>query len=136
MTVPNRKSLRSDLVTKLKAQVTLLANDSDGTVHVFDHLVKNLNGLSPVCTIESGPTNYDLSGDSEASHAMGFIIGNWIKRDDADAAEDTLDDLIVAEVGTLRKEYNAKFTQPSMPDYETLDGVEYRIEFFAVEIDY
>lgn len=129
----DRKTLREGFATKIKA-VTGLA-DTGTIAHVYDHLPKNLNGVSPVCTIESGPSLPNTVMDDDLPEKTGLIVGMWVRRDDAASAEDTLDQLLAGLVSVLRTNYNAEISQATMPDYEMVDGVEYRVEFFAIDFE-
>ncbi len=133
MSLPNRKTTRAALVTDLKTVIGL-TTEAGGQAHVFDHLVKDPGGISPFATVEDGESQYDLSGDDSALHPLGFVIGFWIRRDDASASESLLDDLFLALGDILRTKYMARFTRPSVLDYDILAGIEYRIEFHFVEI--
>ncbi len=129
--VTNRKTLRTSVVTLLKS-ITGLA-DSGGVAHVYGQLPKSLNGLSPICTVESGPSALNLDMDSTTTEAVGLIIGFWVDRDTASSAEDLLDDLREGLRTIIRNNFNARLTVQSMPDYEMVDSTEYRVEFFTFE---
>ena len=129
--VTNRKTLRSDLVTNLKT-ITSLA-DSSGVAHVYGYLPKTLSGLSPICTVECGPSCLKTVVDITTQERVGVIIGFWVDRDSASGAEDLIDDLREGLRTVIRKYYNASLTAQSMPDYEIVDGTDYRIEFYTFE---
>lgn len=130
-TFPSRKSLRASVVTALKG-ITQLA-DAGGVAHVYDHLIKDPGGISPICTVESGPWQPNFT--AAAQQWFGLTIGMWVKRDDAGDAEDLMDDLAVGLAQVMDQSYNAEFTRPSMPEYD-LPDLQYRIEWHFVSIQW
>lgn len=131
-TLPSRKKARADLVAKIKAGITQLA-DAGGVAHTYDHLIKDPAGLSPICTVESGPWQPRFT--AAETQTFAFTIGLWVKRTDASDAEDLLDDLAVDLAEVLDANYNAEFTRPSMPEYD-LPELQYRIEWHFVAVEW
>jgi hypothetical protein len=125
----NRKEVRKHVVETLQGADL-------GIQVVYDHVPKDPKGQSPILTVESGPVIYPTGTDETLEVAVGLILGIWVRRDNASSAEDLLDDLSSAVAGTIDDTYNARFSQPSALDYEMLDGIEYRIEFLPVAIDW
>jgi hypothetical protein len=122
----NRKGLRSDLKTKLSTLT--------GVAGVFKSLPKSPNGLSPIITIESNgslPTS-----TPSAPQAVGIVIGIAARRDDADTAEDAIDDILDLVIAKLDKEYNYTLDGPTRTDYEVLDGVTYRLEWIEATFEW
>jgi hypothetical protein len=139
MTLKSRKTVRDAIVTDLKAVtlagVAVLATEAGGQAHVFDHLEKEPGGISPFACVDGGSVLYDLSGDDSNPTAYGLIVGFWVRRDLGEAAsEDVLDDLALELAKLLRKSYNAKFSTPSVSDYEVIDGLPYKFELHFVEL--
>jgi hypothetical protein len=135
MTLTNPKTLRADLVAKLKT-IALLGTDLDGTVHVVGFFPKDPGGISPFCGIDRAGWQPNLTGDRSSQTPNQFVVGFWVRRDDPAAAEDTLDDLALALAGLLEAVYyQPKFFNPSQSDYEEIDGIQYKFELHFVEID-
>jgi hypothetical protein len=119
----NRKALRTDLKSKLEAALVV----GVGVAAVYESLPKSLGGQSPVITIESGPSTPTVT--PEEPQSAGIIMCLWVRRDDADTAEDGLDDFMDAVIRALDANYNYDWAKPTGPDYEIDDGVLYRIEW-------
>lgn len=126
MSILNRKDARAGLIAQMQAIPAFEA--------VHDHLPKDLEGKSPVCTVESGPAVYRW----EPAHynTFQFIVGVWVRRDDAGTAEDLLDDLAQDVAEAVYAWHTAEFVDPSAPDYEEIDGVLYRVEWFFVSVEW
>ena len=152
MSYPSRKTLRTTLVTQIKALTTgssvyPLADETHLTgvaphqtvvvdqEHVFPNFPKDPGGISPFAIVSSGSALYDVNGsDSDgALTKFDMIIGFWAKRDDDDAADDMLDDLILTLAEMLHLNYNARFVTKSVSDVEVLAGVPYKFELHFVE---
>lgn len=132
MSVPNRQTRRDRLKALLVA--------AGVWQEVYDHQPKSFQGQSPVATVHGGPVDFPLmtfGGDEDAE--IELWVTNFVKRDDAAAAEDSLDALLLA-VGDVvvanRKDagfWNELFLRgPTEPDYPTIDGVQYRSELVRV----
>jgi len=126
MTVQNRKTARASLLAALET-ITAFAE-------VYDYLPKDLSGLSPVCTIESGPADYAWLPSDQ--NMFKFIVGVWVRRDDAEDAEDLLDDLSYAVAGVIQDWHSATFYQESDPGYDLIDQVYYRSEAHFVSVEW
>ena len=141
--LPNRTTLRNDLVTNLKTiswvvtgpvTVTPLADES-GITKVFGYWNKNPGGISPFACVDSGSIYYSTSGSSELLTPMVLIIGFWAKRGETDEHDVMLDNLALGLVNILRNKYNATFKSPSISDYEILNGVPHKFELHFVQFD-
>lgn len=124
----NRKSLReavkATLTTGLGSTVSL----------VTESLPKKLDGRSPVVTIESGATR--LIGTPDEPGWVGLTIGIFVRRDDADAAEDLLDTITDSVIDALDAAYNVTWPNETEPDYIVEAGVVYRVEWHEVSIQW
>lgn len=142
MSLPNRKDVRDSLVANLKTDIIIstnavLSDDSDGFAHARDYFPKDLDGRSPIAGVDGLWSQYDLSGDDSAETAFGLVVGFWARSMENRAnAEDMLDNLAQQLATLLRAKYNARFSQPSVTDFEVVDGVEYKFELHYVEIDW
>lgn len=127
MTMENRKDARAALVSLIDTGITQLQS-------TFGSLPKKTGGVSPFCTVESGPAGYDFFPDESK---FGLIVGMWVLRDDADAAEDLLDDLAQDLAQVVETWHTATFTQESQPDYEFLEGrYDYRVEWHFISVNW
>jgi hypothetical protein len=121
MGITNRKTIRTALKTAILTDITTLQA-------VYGYYPKDLGGQSPVCTIETLPSQFNLRTNAipqEYSYAVTF----WALTDGATGsgmtaadAEDVLDDLHYALVKLLRKSYNAEFFQASEQMQFTLES--------------
>ena len=113
--------------------------DADGTWQaVYDHQPKSFGGQSPVATVHSGPvrTIEEAFGERKLLQ-IGIIVTNLVKRDDAAMAEDTLDALLEKVVQLMADnqsdaEWEYVEIEDTLPDYVTVDGVEYRAEIIPL----
>jgi hypothetical protein len=135
MAIPSRHTVRDDLVSKITSDITTLQA-------VYGYLPKDFGGQSPVCTVENGPLQIDVTTDIYHQE-FTLIVGFWIRRDggagsglDAATSEDMLDSLAQALATLLAKSYNARFSMPSDLFYDMIDGNDYRIEFHYVELEW
>jgi len=127
MTLHNRKTPRAALAAAITTNITQLQS-------VFKSLPKKPAGVSPFCTVESGPATYQFSPDE---NKFGFVVGMWVLRDDADAAEDLLDDLAQDLAQVVDTWHTATFSQESQTDYAMLDGkYDYRVEWHFVTVEW
>ena len=129
--IVSQKTLRADLVTKLKT-ITLLADDT--AVHVVGYFNPNPQGISPFACVDSAGALFDLSGDDTNLDPMRFVIGVWVRRDDPATAEDQINDLAASIATILALNYNAEFTTHPQSDFEEIEGVQYKFELHFVEI--
>jgi hypothetical protein len=135
MAFTNRETVRDALVTTLKA-ITLLANETDGTVHVTGYWMKAPKGINPFCCVDSGSVLYPVEMDEGNQTHFGFVVGFWVRRDSSAAtAEDQLDSLALSLATSLQSSYNARFISKSVTDYEVVDGIPYKFELHFIEID-
>jgi hypothetical protein len=131
--IVSQKTLRADLVTKLKT-ITLLADDTDHTAHVVGYFPTNPAGISPLVGIDSAGAMFDLVDDDTNQTPMRFVIGVWVRRDDPATAEDQINDLAASIATVLALNYNAKFTTHPQSDFEEIEGIQYKFELHFVEI--
>lgn len=140
MTLPNRKDVRDSLVANFKTDIlvsgnAVLSDDGDGFAHARDHFPKDLGGRSPIAGVDGASVQYDLVGDETAETPFGLIVGFWARSMESRTdAEDMLDTLAQQLATLLRAKYNANFSQPSITDFEVVDGIEYKFELHYVEI--
>jgi hypothetical protein len=135
MTMTNRKTIRHDLVAKLKT-ITLLADEAGGTAHVVGYWPKDPQGISPFVGVDSGSVQYPTETDESNMTPFAFAVGVWVRRDAAEAAaEDTLDDLALEIAEVIRNNYNGRFVAESVTDQETIGGIPYKFEVHFVVID-
>jgi len=142
--LPNRTTLRNSLVTNLKAiswvvagpvTVTPLA-DIAGSARVFGFWKKDPGGISPFACVDSGNIQYSTSGSTGLLTPMTMVIGFWARRESTDSHDVLLDNLILAFTEqVLRVKYNARFSSPSVSDFEILDGIPYKFELHFVEFE-
>ncbi|HSW63424.1 MAG TPA: hypothetical protein VLH56_08950 [Dissulfurispiraceae bacterium] len=130
----NRKTHRDALEAAIKA-FTGLADEAGGIPHVFSELIVTFGGLSPCVTIENGGWSPDMTGDNTSPDKVRFIIGFWRRTDTRGNAEDALDTFAGELIALMKKSYNARYYQDSMPFYELIEGVEYRGEYHFVELE-
>ena len=129
--ISNRKDARDSLVTALTT-VT-------GWQAIFDHLPVDLQGQSPVCTVEAA--SQMTTFDPAVSETFQFIVGVWVLRaskdgSDAAGAEDALDGLAQDVTEIVQAWHNGIFYQPSEATYEELENGQYRVEWFYVQVDW
>jgi len=112
MAITNRKTVRGNLKTAIQTDITALQA-------VYGYYPKDLGGQSPVCTIETLPSQFNLRTNATPQN-YDFAVTFWALTDGASGsgltasdAEDKLDDLHYALVVLLRKSFNAEFLQPS-----------------------
>lgn len=123
----NRKRVRKALAAEFLA--------SSAFQSVFDHLGKDFQGESPVCTVENGPVR--LTSTPSDPSDLYLVVGVWIRRDDAlsaQQAEDSLDDLLTVVEDVVLNKFNGSFETQSLPDYELIGGHDYRVEFHFVRL--
>lgn len=125
--ISNRKDARNSLATAL-GTIT-------GFQAVYDHLPKGFDGQSPVCTIDAVSQYPDLAS-APGTETFQFAVGVWVRRDDAAAAEDTLDDLAQDVAEAVEAWHNGIFYQASEATYEELESGQYRVEWHFVQVDW
>lgn len=128
----SQKTLRADLVTKLKG-IALLADELDGTAHVLPYFETNPRGISPFVCVDSAGQKPTLMGDMVPTPAR-FVIGVWVRRDTPGTAEDQLNDLAASIVQVLSINYLAHYIDFPSSDFEEIEGVQYKFELHFVEI--
>lgn len=91
-----------------------------------------------MATVHSGPvrTIEEAFGERKLLQ-IGIIVTNLVKRDDAAMAEDTLDALLEKVVQLMADnqsdaEWEYVEIEDTLPDYVTVDGVEYRAEIIPL----
>jgi hypothetical protein len=129
--ISNRKDARDSLVTALET-IT-------GFQEHYDHLPVDLQGQSPVCTVEA--VSQMTTFDPAVTETFQFIVGVWVIRaseagSDAANAEDTLDGLAQDVTEIVQTWHNGIFYQPSEATYEELENGQYRVEWFYVSVDW
>ena len=124
--ISNRKDARNSLVAALTAV--------PGFQAVFNHLPKDFDGQSPVCTID-GVSQYPQFMPA-IFETFQFAVGVWVRRDDAATAEDQIDDLAQSVAQTIAAWHNGTFYQPSEATYEELESGQYRVEWHFVQVDW
>lgn len=115
--------------------------DAEGSWQaVYDHQPASFGGQSPVATVHSGGVEFPsetFGGDEDA--VMELLVTNYVRRDDADAAEDTLDALLIALVNVVKtNRTDANWSRLVVngltePDYYVVDGVQYRAELIRLQ---
>lgn len=126
MTILNRKAARTSLYNLLIATSAFQAG--------FKSLTKDTEGQSPIFTIESVASN--PTDDPVNDSVFKFAVGVWVLRENADAAEDQIDDLNETVTAAVMSWYTANFYQESQSDYADLDDGQWRVEWFFVEINW
>lgn len=123
-------SCRQDRRDRIKE----ILEDSGNWQAVYDHQPATFSQQSPVATVHSGPvrTVEEAFGGRKLLQ-LGVVVTNFVKRDDAAAAEDTLDTLLEAVVQLMADNQNDDLWEyvevdDTQPDYLTIDGVAYRVE--------
>lgn len=130
VTMPSRESRRD------RIQALLTANGS--WQQVYNHQPATFNQQSPVVTVHSGPVRtIDETFEGHRLLQMGVVVTNFVKRDDASSAEDTLDTLLQAVVQVVSDNQDDALWEyveidDTEPDYVTVDGVAYRIEIIPL----
>lgn len=117
----DRKALRTAVQAKLAIAIP--------TAVVTKSLPKKLAGRSPVITVESNGTRPNPYDTPEGLSMVGLLFGIFIRREDADVAEDLLDDTLDALIDALNEDFNVTWPEDSKPDYEVDEGLVYRIEW-------
>lgn len=117
--------------------------DAEGSWQaVYDHQPASFGGQSPVSTVHNGGVEFpsETFGGGDEDAVMELLVTNYVKREDADAAEDTLDALLIALVDVVKA--NRKddgnwdrlvVNGPTEPDYYVVDGVQYRAEIIRLQ---
>lgn len=127
MSIPEPKTVRNSLVTKLTALTQLQA--------VYDHLTKDTQGQSPVVMVARlgiEPTE-DMLNEAD----IQFLVGVWVDRSDAATAEDELDDLAKDIIDQIHDWNGAQFVGgPSEITIEDADNAagQYLCEWFTVQV--
>lgn len=116
MSITNRKTIRSGLKTAIQ---TAMIGTGKPLQAVYGYYPKDFGGQSPVCTIETLPSQFNLK-TSALPQVYNYAVTFWALTDGAAGsglaaadAEDVLDDLHYQLVLLLRANYNAEFFQPS-----------------------
>jgi hypothetical protein len=133
MSVPSRETRREKLKVLLEADGSWQA--------VYDHQPASFGGQSPIATVHNGGVEFPsetFGGDEDA--VMELLVTNYVKRDEPDAAEDTLDDLLAAVVDVVKVNRKSagywarlEVSGPTEPDYYVVDGVQYRAELIRLQ---
>jgi hypothetical protein len=135
MSMPNRKTVRSTLATNITAHVTALQA-------VYGYYPKDFGGQSPVCTIETMPSQYNLK-TMPMTQDVDYAITFWALTDGATGsgetaadAEDKLDDLHYALcLMFLQNHYLAEFIQASsIVQFSMESGAVYQSETHFVRL--
>jgi len=102
---------------------------------VYDHQPKTFDGKTPVATVHGDlyEQEIDTFGGATQDVTVRLLHTNFVKRDNADAAEDTLDDLLQA-VGQVvaanrvdsQGNWQELHLERAQPDYVIVDGEQYR----------
>lgn len=131
MSIPDRAEYREEIAALMTA-----AGDWQA---VYDHQTKDFGQQSPVGMVHSGPVTWRETtfGGNGQEMQITVIVTNLVKRTDDDAAEDTLDDLLMALIELVEaNQDNALWEFLSIgdtePDYYTIDGVQYRGELIPL----
>lgn len=130
VTMPSRETRRD------RIQALLAANGS--WQEVYNHQPKTFSQKSPVATVHNGPVRtIDETFEGHRLLQMGVVVTNFVKREDASGAEDTLDTLLVAVVQVVSDNQDDALWEyveidDTEPDYVTVDGVAYRIEMIPL----
>ena len=130
VTMPSRE-LRRDRV-----QALLTANGS--WQQVYNYQPKSFDQQSPVATVHNGPVRtIDEAFGGQAMLQLGVVVTNFVKRDDAADAEDTLDTLLQTVVQVIADNQDDSLWEyvevdDTAPDYVPVDGVPYRIEIIPL----
>jgi hypothetical protein len=134
MAVVNRLEARAAVLADLQANLTDLQA-------IYDYLPKDLQGQSPVCTIESGPIAQTHTPDEP--QAVNLVVGFWVRRDGeagsgmtAEDAADLIDTLAAGLATRMFAAFNATFPRESEIGYETIDGNDYQIELHYVQMQW
>ncbi len=134
MTIPSRELARDQLVTLMTATGVF--------TEVLGHEVKDLGGKSKVLTVHSDAQVYEREGAGIAGAELRYRywLTWWVHRQDAAAAEDTLDTLAqkVTETVENNRVVAGKWEEltvmgESQPGYIILEGEQYRRERLLVE---
>jgi tRNA A58 N-methylase Trm61 len=126
----NREALRADLKSKLETALVV----GVGVAAVYSYLPKTLGGQSPVITIETGPST--PSNTPDEPQQVGLILGLWIDRTDASAAEHQLNDFAEAVIDVIFDNYNAVWIRPTETDYAIDEGKPYRLEWHEISVEW
>jgi len=134
MAITNRKTIRGNLKTAIQTEITALQA-------VYGYCPKDLGGQSPVCTIETLPSQFNLKTNATPQN-YDLAVTFWALTDGAAGtgltaadAEDKLDDLHYALTLLLRKSFNAEYIQPSDQVQLALEsGNVYQTEMHFVRI--
>lgn len=127
MSIVDRASYREAIAALLTSEGSWQA--------VYDHQTKDFSQQSPVAMVHSGRVTWretTFGGHGQEMQIM-VIVTNLVKRSDANAAEDTLDDLLQVVVGVAEANqdnalWEALLVGDTEPDYYLIDGVQYRAE--------
>lgn len=132
MAIANRKTRRDHL------QDLLIAKGN--WQEVYKSQPPTFDGQSPVATVHSGGVETPqetFGGDEDVE--MELLVTNFVKREEVDAAEDALDDLLVALIEVVLANDTAagywndlQIRGATEPDYVMVDGEQYRSESVRV----
>lgn len=123
----SRKGAREELAAVIGTGIPQLTA-------VYGYAPKDPQGISPFCTVESWRHHYQFHPAIE--NKFGFLVKIWVKREDAETAEEQLDDLALDLAVVIRRWHNVHFATPSETGYEQVDNDSYRTEIHYVEVDY
>lgn len=125
---------RQDKRDRIKA----ILEDDGSWQEVYDHQPKSFDGQSPVATVHSGPVRtIDEAFGGKKLLQTGVVVTNFVKRDDAATAEDALDTLLEKVIQLMAdnqndSEWEYVEVDDTLPDYVTVDGVQYRAEIIPL----
>ena len=133
MSFPDRDTRRDYLAALLTAEGSWQI--------VYNHQPTSFQGQSPVATVHSGPVEWENLTAARALQVvrMTLLVTNYMKRDDAEDAEDQLDALLATVVGLVNDNarvasiWNDLRITGTEPDYYLVDGEQYRAEVIRVE---
>jgi hypothetical protein len=130
----NTRALREDVYTNLVAEFTDADPELARVAKVFKCLPKKVDGASPCIMFETGPSR--PSHTPEDMSLVGITFGLWILRDDADTAEDMLNDLEDDFIDFMNEHYNCSWVRDTEPGYEEVDGKVYRVSWHEIQCEW
>lgn len=132
MAFTNRKTVRQRLAT--------LLNNTGQYQAVYSYPEKNLRHQSPVCVLISDGTNREIVTDDYETNDFYITVMHFVKRDNTETAQNTLDDLELNLINTIKANYNdvdwtlAEYDERSRVIWDTLDQEPYVMEAFTIRI--
>lgn len=132
MAFTNRKTVRQELATLLDATGAYTA--------VYSYPEPNLRQQSPVAVLISDGAMRNIETDDYETSDFYITVVHFVKRSDTESAQNTLDDLELNLINTIKTNYTdanwslIEYDDRSRVMWDTLEQVPYVMEAFSIRI--